>query len=218
MRLEWSAQLLDMPHGFSGGWAYHDFTNLPGSEQIASEFACVGLTAWLRRCCPQHLYEAGGGIGTLSAVVLATSSLPGLRYQMEERDTWCRAAWADNIGPVVGGSVIVMPSWVAPATPFDFVILDGPSGPYWDYLARHSTVFVEGNRRSQRAALESALRGCRRVCRAHWKPSDRSKGHWIYQLDPTPAERLWFVCVRARESLRDLYGRVTGRALGKKRQ
>ena len=197
------------------------YAALPGSTHIASAFACAGLAVWLDRRRPRYVYEAGGGIGTLSLVALTALrefDVPRLQYQMEERDPWCLTQWKNHIGPLASEGVVLTTEWIAPRQPFDFVILDGPSGPYWEWLAHRAVIFVEGNRRPQRAALEAVLRGRRGLCRAHWKPQDRSKGYWVYQLDPTRLELLRCLAVRLRETLRDGFGRLSGRALGKKRR
>ena len=177
------------------------FRALPGSEQVATSYAIEGLLRWLRRRRPQHLYEAGAGLGTLSAAILTTAPVDNasFRYQLEERHVECRALWERRLGPLVGTDIVRTPDWTPPPRPFDFVVVDGPHGPYWHHLAPRAIVFFEGNRVTERADLASALRRRRRVAWANWRPLDRSKGFWVAHLDPTRLESCRFALVRWRE-------------------
>lgn len=198
------------------------FRRLPGSEQVATDYAIEGLLRWLRRRRPRHVYEAGGGIGCLSAIILAVCPISDRRfgYQMEERNAFCRSAWDEHLGRTAGTAVFKTIDWTPPSRPFDFVVVDGPHGPYWEHLASRATVFFEGNRIPERAALAAALRrGHRRVAWANWRPLDRSKGVWIAQLDPAVVESCWFGLVRFWQRALDLVVcRTTGRRPGWRRR
>lgn len=199
------------------------FRALPGSEQVATGYAIEGLLRWLRRRRPRHLYEAGAGLGTLSAAILTTApeDTTCFRCQIEERSAEYRALWERRLGPLVSATAIVRTAdWIAPPHPFDFVIVDGPHGPYWKHLAPKATVFFEGNRVNERADLAAALgRGRRRVAWANWRPLDRSKGFWVAHLDPTRLESCRFALVRWRQWLLDrLVCPWTGRRPGWRRR
>ena len=134
---------------------------------------------------------------------------------MLEDDVWCRVALAANTGLE---AVPHTCPW-ADLGPWDIVVVDGGDDrdDYYADLRSRAIVFFEGGRRGQRAVLEATWRGRRAFCRAHWKPADRSKGFWIYQLEPTSGERLWFAAVRARETIHDAVARLVGRPIGKRR-
>lgn len=205
------------------------FRVLSGSGQIASEFALAGLAEWLKRRCPRRILEIGAGIGTCSEVIrrwMITDFAVFVDVEVVcvEDDPWCQAQWSQNLYLRPPGMRLVDK---IPNEFFDFLILDGPQirPEDWAVLAEGATVFVEGNRRPQRQILErycnsadeSLGRLGRPYAKAQFKSSDRSKGMWIYRLNPTPGERLWFLAVRIREWLLDLPLRLIGQPVGKRR-
>lgn len=186
----------------------------PGAEQIGSAYAAEGLRRWLERARPERVLEVGGGIGCLTAVLVET--LGSSRVVTVEDDAWCRAEWGRHLGaraPRLLGS-----DEVSTVPRVDFLVVDGGDRrtAYYEALARHAVVFVEGNRRDQRAVLERFWEGIRPYAWASWKPRDRSKGYWVYQFEPTPCEDVRFALVRARERLRDRWAGWRGRPVGKR--
>ena len=189
------------------------FAAMAGSEQIASQFAIAGLLRWAvgRRCS----LELGGGIGTLTTAML----MYPLRHQLViEPDTWCRRAFMDAVGAHV--NLELLRNFAMRPYPYDLVVVDGCENctEWHAVLDQRAGVFVEGNRRGQRAAFAAYLTGRkgRRYTVAQWKPRDRSKGFWVYQLEPTIRERLWFAGVRLREWARDQAARSRGAVIGKR--
>ena len=201
------------------------FRGRPGCEQIASAYACQALWWWLSRRQPRSILEIGGGIGCLSAVL----ALWGVEYDAEvstvEDNPWCREQWRKNLPDP--RTVRLCAS--IPRGAWDFIVVDGEQSTpaLWTRLLPRAVVFVEGNRRDQRAEITRALSQMssimcepedgRPFCWAPWRPWDRSKGVWVLQVDPTPWERLWFLLVRWREWARDLPRRLAGCPVGKKR-
>lgn len=194
------------------------FKALPGSREIASEFACTHLAKWLERRRPKVVVELGSGIGTLSAVILEHVS-PYASVWGIEPNAWCRQQWRQNLGKA-GERVVLCGATVPTTHRVEFLVLDGGDqrSAYYQNLARRAVIVVEGGRRPQRAVLEAELRRNRRTfCLASWRPWDRSKGLSVYQLDPTRWERAWFLAVRLREWVLDLGPRLAHRPIGKKR-
>mgnify|MGYP001605311303 FL=1 len=199
------------------------FRALPGSGQIASEFALTGALAWLRRSRPMRVLEIGAGIGCLSEVIRRWAvSDSGVFLNAEiicvEDEPWCQAQWQQNVRPLPPGLHLFDKApllvW------WDFVLLDGPQMPAdgWIALAQRGVIFVEGGRRAQRSELHRVLREAgRHSIEATWRPPDRSKGFSVVLCDPTPAEEVWFAAVRCHEWLRDLPLRLRGRPVGKRR-
>lgn len=196
-----------------------DFRAKPGSSQIASAFAIQQLEGWLWLRCPARILEVGAGIGTLSAVV--AGYLAVLHGHAEaiavEDDPWCREQWIVNLSwwlhrPILFDKV--------PAYEFyDLVILDGEQMPDdgWGCLAPGATVFVEGNRRAQRARLRQYLKNVGRpFCETPVRPPDRSKGVWMIRCEPAWWERLAFRANRIEQWLRDLPARLGGQPIGKR--
>lgn len=205
---------------------YARFRALPGSEQIASEFAIAGLQRWLAWAdLAGHglsILEVGAGIGTLSFTI--HNSAHWALLTMLEDDEWCRHALYANTGLTAGP----LRASRRAGGPWDFVVIDGGDScdDYYADLAPRAVVFFEGRRREQRHVLEAMsnpelvceLRGGRPYCWAEWKPADRSKGFVVYQFEPTPAERVAFAAIRMREGARDLLVRLGGKPIGKKRK
>lgn len=206
---------------------YTEFGHKPGSTQIASEFAIGQLlrflwsqwSQWLHR--PQRILEVGAGIGTLSWVVTEyLTLLPGWAEAVSvENNPWCQEQWAVNLS---GWLTRPMLFDKVPAYEFyDLVILDGDQMPDdgWTCLAPEATVFVEGNRRAQRARLRQYLRNVGRpFCETPWRPPNRSKGIWIIRCEPTRRERVTFRVNRIMQWLRDGPARLQGQPIGKPRR
>ena len=194
------------------------FAALPGSEQIASAFAVEGLAVWLSRRHPQRVCDIGAGIGTLTAVIAKWSHAEIVAV---EDDPWCLAQARLNLrGSWSAHEILWYDKVPSSCMSWDFIVLDGPQvrREDWQALEPHGLVFVEGGRRGQRAHLEAELRALGRpFCRANYKPADRSKGYWLYLVEPLLWERLLLAGVRLREWGRDLRARLRGVTLGKRR-
>lgn len=195
------------------------FKDQPGSEQIASEFAIRELQTWIWSHAPSRILEVGAGIGTLSAVIsdylLVVAGL--VEAVSVEDDPWCRQQWDKNLSwwpcrPILFDKV-------PPFDFFDFVILDGGQMPDdgWACLAPGATVFIEGNRRMQRARLRQYLTNVGRpFCETPSRPRDRSKGIWLIRCEPAWWERALFFTNRIEQWLRDIPARLRRRPIGKR--
>lgn len=206
------------------------FVALSGSGQIASEFAIGGLQQLIQQQRPEFVLEVGAGLGTLTATILdATDDRTALIYM--EEDDWCRNSLARNVGKHPNPRIAAgwwrrcwrakdfhLPQYRAR----DLLVLDGGSAelpPEYLNLDHRARIFVEGNRRQHRQSLEAQLdRGHRSWCRVQQKPYDRTKGFFLYQLDPTLGERLWYLAIRLREWFLDWPARLSGRPVGKRRR
>ena len=196
------------------------FAALPGSEQIASAFAVEGLAFWLTVRDPKRVCDVGAGIGTLTAVIAAWSQAEIVAV---EDDPWCLAQARLNLRACWSAHEILFYDKIPSGyMSWDFIVLDGPQvrREDWQALEPHGLIFIEGGRRGQRAHLEAELRAMKRpFCRAHYKPADdRSKGYWLYVVEPLLWERALLAGVRLREWGRDLRGRLRGVAMGKRRR
>lgn len=197
-----------------------EFAKKAGASQIASAFACRGLYKWLRKTQPYRIYEVGGGIGTLSKVILSALDDYGL-YRVEEENDWCRSMWRNNVSVPENKTaktvLLVWPEQCA-ATEADFLVIDAVTRwQHHRHLGRRAVVFVEGQRRGQCDQLERDLDLCgRRWTSATFRPPDRSKGYTVYQLEPTLSEKIWFAIERVHQHVLDDLARLRGRAIGKK--
>ena len=196
---------------YSRFWAYE------GSEQIASLWALEGLEARLLDSPPQRVLEVGGGIGTISRLLALYCWMAEFVICVED-DPWCRSQWGRNMAsiPPVMHLYDKVPLY---EQPFDLIVLDGPQMPLdgWHLLARGGTVFVEGNRRSQRAELAASLRAAGRgFVQVPSKPPDRTKGYVLVLAEPEPWERIWALWRKNREGWLDFKARVRRLPIGKR--
>lgn len=197
------------------------FSRLPGSDQIASLFAAEGLAFWLRRQRPQSVLEIGAGIGCLSEVIRQwlIEDFPvflDAKVVCVEDNPWCREQWRNNLEALPPSMRLVER---IPNQFFQFLVLDGPQlrPEDWAILLPNATVFVEGNRREQRARLRQYLRNVGRpFCETPHRPPDRSKGIWLIRCEPTWWERVAFRVNRIAQWLWDLSARFRGRPIGKR--
>lgn len=199
---------------------FRRFRALPGSEQIATEYALVGLANLLRRQRPKRILEIGAGLGTLSALLLRA---PPATYWVLERDAGYRSAWDENVGRAryAVTKVTELPRADA-VSPFDLVVIDDRlQDPFpAAFLARRAVCYFEGNRGPERGLVAVGLaRAHRRAAWLNRRPWDRSKGFWIAACEPTVWERMRFALGRAGGGLLDLIVcRLTGRAPGWRRR
>lgn len=195
------------------------FRALPGSEQIASPFAIGMLRQWLWTRAPRRILEVGGGIGALSWVIADyLTYLCGYAEAVSvEDDPWCRAQWERNLAPWLRRPILFDK---VPAYEFyDLVVLDGSQMPPdgWACLAPRASVFVEGNRRGQRAELRAFLGAAKRpFAETPARPPDRTKGIWLLLTEPSWWERACFAANRIEQWGRDVPARVHGRPVGKR--
>ena len=196
------------------------FKALPGSEQIATPFAIHALRQFLWTHAPRRILEVGAGIGSLSWVLADyLTYLCGYAEAVSvEDDPWCRTEWERNLAPWRRRPLLF--DKVPPYEFYDLVVLDGPQMPAdgWACLAPGASVFVEGNRREQRAALRLSMRQQgRRYIETPSRPPDRSKGVWLGRCDPAWWERVLFTTNRLEQWGRDLPTRWRGEPIGKRR-
>ena len=195
---------------------------MPRSEQIATEFALVGIMRWAKRHPEGTALDYGAGLGTVTAALRATDNdrfviaverseafytnalhrLPGYLWS---RDTETLREIAD------------LDVAIAKFGPFGFVVIDDAADTHdlgtlaMKRLATRAVVLIEGNRPCERGAIVAMLHHVRRAhVVATWKPLDRSKGYSCVVCDPTLTERVWFLGVRLREGWLDMMARARG--------
>ena len=190
-----------------------------GSGQIASLWALEGLEAWLSDNSPKRVLEVGAGIGTISTLLAPFCRLSEFVVCVED-DPWCRSRWGRNM-PFIPPGMHLYDKVPLYEQPFDLIVLDGPQMPLdgWHLLARGGTIFVEGNRREQRAALATHLRAAgRSFVQIPCKPPDRTKGYWLVLAEPEPWEWVWALWRKGREGWLDFKARLQGRPVGKRKE
>ena len=148
-------------------WAFaksvHDeFSQKPGAQHIASEFALAYLSAVLNKVKPNSVLEFGAGIGTITYFLLKHSANIG-HVTTTENHPNCLEQFAANISEEFGGryDLIVDDSALVPGQrPYELVIVDNSvSARGYAYLDHGMTCFVEGARSENRREIQSELAG-----------------------------------------------------------
>lgn len=181
---------------------FAEFWAKPGSDEIATAFAIEGLVKLLQQHRPRAIIEVGGGIGTLSRVLLDhLPAHPSGALTVLERNDWCGARWVEHMG-ADGPRAFRLSGWPEkpyawPDRPVDLLVVDDWLPLRYDHveilLGQRALVFFEGNRVIERCIVREGLRAKgRRVATLNRRPWDRSKGYWIFRADARIWERLWW--------------------------
>ena len=198
--------------------ARRDTLAIPSAAQLASPFACRLLARVLRRERPRRVLEVGAGYGTLTAILAAVC--PQAEIVSIEDDPDCRIALQRRLAWAPHWLVQSSDDWTNALRHVDVLVVDGGDRrpDYYASLRSHALVIVEGGRREQRALMERCLLAWQRpFCAMPRKPLDRSKGVWLYRLDPTAWERLGYAIVRGLEGALDAVVGAFGHPIGKRR-
>jgi len=148
-------------------WAFakivHDeFSQKPGAQHIASEFALAYLSAVLNKVKPDSVLEFGAGIGTITHFLLQHPANIG-HVTTTENHPYCLEQFAANISEEFDGryDLIVDDSTLLPGQrPYELVIVDNlVSARGYAYLDNSMTCFVEGARSANRREIQSELAG-----------------------------------------------------------
>ena len=139
---------------------YDEFSQKPGAQHIASEFALAHLSAVLNKVKPNSVLEFGAGIGTITYFLLKHPTNVG-HVTTTENHAYCLEQFAANIPEDLGGryDLIVDDSTMVPGQQsFDLVIIDSSvSLPGYPYLDRGMVCFVEGARSANRREVDAEL-------------------------------------------------------------
>jgi len=198
-------------------WRY--FSMRLGSQEIASPFALATILWLYRDVAPQYTLEVGHGIGTVTYLLAVWGSRRDSLVAVEDHP-WCVEQAKANLGH--WSATVLWYDKVPQYMAFEFLVIDGPQIGAMEYekvLAPRALVIFEGNRREQRRVLETVLRLEQRpFVHVNLKPADRSKGVWVYQLEPTRRECWRYYRQAIHEWWRDLRARLQGRMIGKRRR
>ncbi|HYH81577.1 MAG TPA: hypothetical protein VEX86_17360 [Longimicrobium sp.] len=205
---------------------HEQFHNSAGSQHIGSEHAVQGLIRWVERRRPRTVLEVGAGIGTLTYTLVRTLDRLAAESRTEgrapytmvavEAHPYCVGELKRNLAEHLARFRLVADMDELPEDfpPRDFVVVDGGvlDDRYFSALEPRAVVFVEGSRAEQRKVAERVMGG-RPWVRANFRPAGGG-GYWLYQLEPTPAERAWFASWNAFARTRGAVLRLVGRGAG----
>jgi hypothetical protein len=197
------------------------FRVLPGSDYIASVFTISGLVHAMARSRPQRMLEVGAGIGTLTYAASAVArELYGdqsdqfVLYAIEDHDG-CREALVKNLQDFAGRYTLLRNTAELPhnAAPFDLLCIDGRQLDQLPPMNPRAIIYIEGDRREQREMVTGYL-AQRSYSVANYRPLDRRKGYWLFQLDATRREQLTMSARRVFEQSGHAAGRLARRVVG----
>ena len=186
---------------------HRQFQRRPGSDYIATPFTIAGLLRTMERVRPHRMIEVGAGIGTLTfAACSALEKLHGagkgaFTLYVIESNEFCRGELAKNLAQFAGNYTLLRSGAELPSdhAAFDLISIDGRQLDQIPRLSTRAAIYVEGDMRDRRDMLSTQL-AHRDYCVANYRPLDRGKGYWLFQLDPTLRERVEMGARRAFEA------------------
>jgi len=148
---------------------YELFKGKAGSEGIAGRVTLREIVRFCREHKPRAVLELGGGIGTISYAVLSNCDAI---VDIYEHNDFCIAALNENLKDYKERfSIIPDYLMLPPKREYDLIIIDGGKGKhtfdggfprgvnaYIHSLDSLKTIFIEGERKSQRFWVTQALR------------------------------------------------------------
>jgi hypothetical protein len=139
---------------------FDEFSQKPGAQHIASEFALAHLSAVINKVKPNSVLEFRAGIGTITYFLLNHPANIG-HVTTTENNEYCLEQFAANMPEEFLGryDLVVDDSTLVPGQKsFDLVIIDNSvSQPSYAYLDRDMICFVEGARSTNRQEVENEL-------------------------------------------------------------
>lgn len=191
----------------------------PGAREIVSRFALTTIWSLYLEKLPKRVIEVGAGIGCITQLLAEWK--PGLTELIAVEDhPWCLEQAQVNLDR--WAKKVLWYDRVPRYSEADLIIVDGPQIDAEDWawiVAERALVIFEGNRREQRAIFHRAMDAQKRSwIPLHLKPGDRTKGVWVYQVEPTPREIWRFFWRMVREELKDWRARANGQVIGKRRR
>ena len=141
---------------------HKEFSQKPGAQHIASEFALAHLSAVLNKVKPRSVLEFGAGIGTITYFLMKHPANVG-HVTTTENNQFCVEQFAANIPEEFSSryDLVVDDGTLVPGQrPYDLVIVDDSvSAQGCAYLDQGMICFVEGGRSTNRQEIQDELAG-----------------------------------------------------------
>jgi len=141
--------------------AYDLFVGKPHSKHIATPISIEALFTILKREKPRKILEVGGGIGTLSYLILKNTDV---QLDVFEDLPICIKALKENLSSLGCdyNLVTTYEGFAAQQKEYDLVVVDGGTEKFLremvQSLDRIGTIYIDGSREKQRRAMRRELR------------------------------------------------------------
>src|SRR3989344_2117964 len=148
---------------------YTLFKNKDGSEAIAGIATLEAVVSLVKEDNPKTVLELGGGLGTISYAILKNSNAT---LDIYEHNEYCRNELKKNLKGVEDRYTIITDYvYLPPKREYDLIVVDGGKGSgkyqgtgypqliaaYLQSLSSIKTIFIEGQRKSQKYWILEAL-------------------------------------------------------------
>lgn len=137
---------------------FDKFSKMPRSENIATSAAIKALLGILKKEKPKMVLELGGGIGTLSYLLLKHS---GAYVDIYEDLSFCIEALRENLREFNSQySIVTSYDDPTPHNHYDLIIVDGGTMEFYVRMIKDltfKTIFIEGTREKTRRVLRREL-------------------------------------------------------------
>jgi len=144
------------------------FKEKEGSQSIAGIATLEAIVSLCKRDRPATILELGGGVGTISFALLKNCDAT---IDIYEQNDFCAKMLKENLKEMEGRYTII-PDYIylPPKREYDLIVVDGGKGKgkdggfpqvicsYINSLSSVKTIFVEGQRKSQKYWILEALR------------------------------------------------------------
>ena len=146
---------------------YHYFKNQKGSQEIAKPITIEVLLRICQELSPKRILEIGGGLGTISRLLLEHSDA---HIDIYEDNDFCIEKLKENLSRFESRYTIVDTyAMLPPSRDYDLMVIDGADKKvkggigtktiwlYLHYLRSIKVVYIEGHRYLQRLQARKAL-------------------------------------------------------------
>jgi phospholipid N-methyltransferase len=164
----------------------HDkYRQKDGGEQVALEFSISSLQSLLHTKKPKYILELGGGLGTLTELILTQSDA---KLDVVENNKWCVNQLQSNMSQFREFNLIDDYAKLKTNHEADFLVVDVNNGIYpISKLVKNSRnihiIFIEGHHLAHRLSISRALIQIKKNQKLHdLRPYKGAKGCAFFEV------------------------------------
>lgn len=158
-----------------------------GGEQVALQFSILSLQRLLHSEKPKYILELGGGLGTLTELILTHSDA---KVDVVENNEWCRNQLLNNMKPFRKFHLIEEYTKLSTSHDADFLVVDVNNGIYpLNNLVMNSRniriIFIEGHHLAHRLNISRTLLRANKIQKLYdLRPHRGEKGCAFFEISP----------------------------------